>query len=451
MAGARGRYLIHHRFGSVGPVMGAIALAIVLALVLVLAQAAFADAGLLRPGDDRTGYESADYVSNSRSIQERVGREADLLAILRSRHLGLPELPANADNLPTGVGIQLGRKLFFDRRLSLNNTMSCAICHVPEMGFANNELRIAVGMEGRSGRRNAPTLFNVGYRTRLFHDGRESTLENQVWSPFLSRHEMANPSVGYIIDKIRSFRDYDGLFERAFSGKGPSVDTIGKALAQYQRTLIAAASPFDRWYYANEEAAIDESRRRGFEVFSGKGGCIACHLVGKDFALFTDNRMHNTGLGYDVAMNKGGGAATRSLQLAPGVFTVIDDALVEKLTQQPTRNDLGLYEITLNPADRWKYLTPTLRNVELTAPYMHNGVFSTLEEVIEFYDRGGIPNQGLSPLIRALGLTAREKRDLRNFLLSLTSPDTKVLVGDAFAAPVGAWSEDAAETVPAAR
>ena len=423
--------------------------AVVFALALVLTQTAIADVDLPRPGDDRAGYDSADYVSNSRSLQERVGREADLLAILRSRHLGLPGLPIDADNPATEAGIALGRKLFFDRRLSLNNTMSCAICHVPEMGFANNELRIAVGMEGRGGRRNAPTLFNVAYKTRLFHDGRESTLENQVWSPLLSRNEMANPSVGYVIDEIRSFGDYDGLFERTFLGKGVTVDTIGKALAQYQRTLIAAASPFDRWYYANEETAVSESQRRGFEIFSGKGGCTTCHLVGEDSALFTDNRMHNTGLGYDVAMHKGKGTIKRRLQLAPGVFTAIGDELVEELTQQPLRNDLGLYEITLNPADRWKYLTPILRNVELTAPYMHNGVFSTLDEVIEFYDKGGIPNEGLSPFIQPLGLTTGEKRDLSDFLLSLTSADTKVLVSDAFAAPVGAWGEDSAETTQA--
>lgn len=438
MASARGRCLIRCRLWS-----GVGTMALVLAQV-AMAQSAPDDPGLYRPGDNRTGYDSADYVSNSRSLQERVGREADLLAILRSRHLGLPELPADADNPATRAGIELGRKLFFDRRLSLNNTQSCALCHVPEMGFTNNELRIAVGMEGRSGRRNAPTLFNVAYKTRLFHDGRESTLENQVWSPFLSRNEMANPSIGYVIDKIRGFKDYDGWFERAFPGQGIAVDTIGKALAQYQRTLIAATSPFDRWYYADEEAAISASQRRGFEIFSGKGGCVACHLVGEDSALFTDSRMHNTGLGYDIAMNqyRGVGAATRRLQLAPGVFTTIDDRLVEELTQQRTRNDLGLYEVTLNPADRWKYLTPTLRNVELTAPYMHNGVFSTLEEVIEFYARGGIPNEGLSPLIRPLGLTTEEKRDLRDFLLSLTSPDTRILIGDAFAAPVGAWAEE---------
>ncbi len=413
------------------------------AVFIFLAQALVhgAAADLPRSGDDRRGYESGDFVTNSKSLQQRRGAKADLLGIFRTPPLGLPAVPFPADNPHTQAGIELGRKLFFDRRLSLNNTMSCAICHVPEMGFTNNELKTSIGLEGRRTRRNAPTLFNVAYKSRLFHDGREFSLENQVWSPLLARNEMANPSVGYVIGKIRGLRDYDGLFERVFKGEGASIETIGKALAQYQRVLLAADSPFDRWRYAGESGALSQRQKQGFEVFTGKGACSSCHLIGERSALFTDNLWHNTGVGYDESMNKD--APKTRVQLAPGTFIEVDDDVVRSVTQQPRQNDIGLYEVTLDPADRWKYVTPTLRNVELTAPYMHNGSLLSLEEVIEFYDRGGVPNENLSPLIRPLGLSVEEKAALRAFLASLNGGNVETLVADAFAAPVGEWEHNA--------
>lgn len=401
----------------------------------VFAPGAAADVS--RSGDDRRGYESGEFVTKSKSLQQRLSAKANLLEITRTPPLGLPAVPRSAGNPLTEAGIELGRKLFFDRRLSLNNTMSCAICHVPEMGFTNSELKTAIGMEGRRGRRNAPTLFNVAYKSRLFHDGRENSLENQVWAPLLAHNEMANPSVGYVIGRIRGLQDYDGLFERVFKGEGASIETIGKALAQYQRTLLAADSPFDRWRYAGKADALSPQQKRGFEVFAGKGGCVACHLVGEHSALFTDNQWHNTGVGFNNSMNKI--PPKVRVQVAPGTFTEVDGDEVHGVIQQPRQNDIGLYEITLDPADRWKYITPTLRNVDLTAPYMHNGSLLTLEEVIEFYDRGGVPNENLSPLVRPLELTAQEKAALRAFLSSLNGGNVETLVADAFAAPVGEW------------
>lgn len=161
----------------------------------------------------------------------------------------------------TKAQIKLGRRLFYDRRLSFNETFSCAMCHIPEQGFTSNELSTAVGVEGRSVRRNSPTIYNVAYVSRLFHDARESTLEQQVWGPLLARNEMANPSVGHVIDKIESLAAYDGLFETAFAGKKPGMETIGAALAAYQRSLVSANSPFDRWFYANEPGALSEQQK----------------------------------------------------------------------------------------------------------------------------------------------------------------------------------------------
>lgn len=391
------------------------------------------------PGDVKEGYESRDYETRSRSLLKRRGFKKDLIRFAQHPPLGLPPVPIPAENPLTRAKIDLGRKLFFDRRLSINDTFACATCHIPEQGFTNNEMRTAVGVEGRSVLRNSPTLYNAAYLTRLFLDGREISLENQIWQPMTSHNEMAAPSIGWIINKIRRMRDYDGLFEKAFDGEGPNILTVGQALASYQRTLLAANSPFDRWYFGNQTDAVDESVKRGFGVFSGKGQCIVCHTMQKEHALFTDQKFHNTGLGYMISFSKGSKDApkTTRVQLAPGVFVDVSNEKIEAVSQQKLPNDLGLYRVTENPNDRWRFRTQSLRNVELTAPYMHNGKFDTLREVIDFYDQGGIPNELLSPFISPLGLSEREKQDLEAFLLSLTGSTVPEIVADAFAAPIG--------------
>lgn len=418
---------------------------IALSLISVTASRGSEDASELQnraifgPGDIKHGYESADYTTDTLDLLNRIGKEAELIEFARQPPLGLPPVPVPADNPLTTKKILLGRKLFFDRRLSINNTFSCAMCHIPEQGFTNNEMETAVGVEGRSGKRNTPTVYNVAYLDRIFHDGRESTLEQQVWSPFLARNEMANPSIGYVINKIRAIDEYDGLFEEAFNGRGPTMETIGMALASYQRTLNAANSPFDRWYYGKEKDVISEQAKRGFELFTGKGTCSACHLVQSEHALFTDDRLHNTGLGYEASMSRDSG--TTRVQLAPGIFTELDNSVIESVSRAK-ENDLGLYEVTEDPNDRWKFRTPSLRNVALTAPYMHNGSFHTLREVVDFYNQGGIPNELLSPLIRPLDLTESEIEDLLAFLQSLIGSNVPALVADAFAAPIGDVSKD---------
>lgn len=393
---------------------------------------------LSKPGDYKEGYESADYATRAKDLQMRRGKPADLMAFVNNPPLGLPPVPVPEYNSITPEKIALGRRLFFDRRLSLNDTFSCAMCHVPEQGFTSNEMATAVGVEGRSVRRNSPTLYNVAYHNRLFHDGREENLEQQIWDPLLSRNEMANPSVGSVLGKIRSLPDYDGRFEAVF-GRGPTMETVGMALASYERTLISGNSPFDRWYYGGEEDAVPEATKRGFELFTGKAGCSGCHLVGQDYALFTDDEMHNTGLGYRASM--GIESPTERVVLAPGVYVDVDREIIDAVGEAPPP-DIGLYEITQNPHDRWKYKTPTLRNVALTAPYMHNGAFATLEEVVRFYNGGGVPNELLDPLIRPLGLTDAEVADLVVFLKSLTGSNVDTLVSDAFAAPVGDISKE---------
>ena len=391
------------------------------------------------PGDVKEGYESDDYTTQSRSLQKRRGVKKDLIRYAQNPPLGLPAVPIPANNPLTRPKIDLGRKLFFDRRLSINDTFSCATCHIPEQGFTNNEMRTAVGVEGRSVLRNSPSLYNSAYLIRLFLDGREFNLENQVWQPITAHNEMAAPSIGWVINKIQRMKDYDGLFAKAFDGRGPSILTVGQALASYQRTLLAANSPFDRWHFGNQPDAVDESVKRGFSVFSGKGNCIACHIINKEHALFTDQQFHNTGLGYATSFDKkiGNEPDTTRVQLAPGFFVDVDNKKIAAVTQQKLPNDLGLYRVTENPNDRWKFRTQSLRNIALTAPYMHNGQLSTLREVIDFYDQGGIPNELLSPLIFPLNLSEQEKQDLEAFLRSLTGSTVPEIVADAFAAPIG--------------
>ena len=390
---------------------------------------------LAEPGDNKEGYESKDYVSASKSLT-RTGKAADLIKFTQKKQLGLPKLNLPKEAFLTREKIALGRKLFFDRRLSHTDTISCAICHVAEMGFAHNELKTAVGTEGRSVPRNAPTVVNAGFLSRFFHDARENSLENQVWGPLLSHNEMANPSPGYIINKLNAIPDYKGLFKEAF-GEGPSIETISRALASYQYTLISGNSAFDRWYYGKDNRAISNKAKKGFDLFIGKGQCVTCHLIKEDFALFTDEKLHNTGIGYAATFYKE--PAKKKILLAPGIEIEVDTSTYQntKFTPEISPNDLGLYKITQDPHDRWKFRTPPLRNVVLTAPYMHNGALVTLKEVVQFYNKGGVENEVLSPLIRPLNLTEEEVDNIVEFLKTLTGSNFDELILDAHAAPIG--------------
>jgi cytochrome c peroxidase len=388
---------------------------------------------LFQAGDNKQLYQQKNYQTQAIALTDRQGKPADLLSYGRKPQLGLPLVPVPEDNPISAKKIALGRKLFYDRRLSLNNTFSCAMCHIPEQGFSSNEMATAVGIEGRSVRRNSPTIYNVAYAELLFHDGRENTLEQQVWAPLLAHNEMGNPSIGYVIDKIKSLADYKGLFEQSFVAS-PNMLTIGKAIASYQRSLNAADSAFDRWHFGSQQDAVKASVKNGYQLFTGKAGCSSCHTIEKNYALFSDNQLHNTGIGYQESM--GISAKTQKIQIAPGVFVDVDRQSLASIAETKA-NDLGRYEITQNPQDRWKYKTPTLRNISLTAPYMHNGSLSTLEDVVRFYNQGGVKNEGLDPLIRPLDLSKKEASELVSFLKSLTGSNVNKLVSDAYAVSIG--------------
>ena len=343
--------------------------------------------------------------------------------------LGLPPLPAAP--LPASpAAVELGRKLFMDRRLSHNNTMSCAMCHVPEQGFTATQLGTALGLEGRTLRRNAPTLLNVAYVKQLFHDGRADTLHVQAWDPLLNPIEMGNPNSPGVIDKIRRMPDYAGLFEAAFDGAGPDRHTVGMALASYQRTLVSGNSRYDRWRHGKEASALTRTEQAGFALFSGKARCVTCHAISEQHSLFTDGRFHNTGVGLGERVR------SHRVQLAPGVEIEVADAALASVSE-PLQADLGRYEVTRLPADRYAYRTPGLRNVALTAPYMHDGSLGSLEEVIAFYERGGIDNPARDPLLRPVALTAVEREQLAAFLRSLSGDNAMALAQQARATPAG--------------
>jgi cytochrome c peroxidase len=314
-----------------------------------------------------------------------------------------------------------------DARLSRNGTMSCAMCHIPEQGFAAVELSTPVGIEGRSLSRNAPSLLNVAWVGQLFHDGRAASLESQAWDPMLNPIEMGNADVREVLERIRSLPDYAGQFEAAFDGKRAERDNVAAALSAYQRTLVAGNSRFDRWRYGEDKAALTQSEQAGFAVFAGKGKCISCHTVGQRDALFTDGRFHDTGIGRLRQATQADPARAYAVQLAPGVTVQVPARDLANVSEA-VQDDQGRFDITGKEADRYAYRTPSLRNLALTPPYMHDGSLPSIEAVIAFYQAGG--GQG-SALLVPLALSEEETKDLAAFLRALNGDQVTALARDA--------------------
>lgn len=289
-------------------------------------------------------------------------------------------------NPTTPEKVALGRKLFQDERLSTNGKLSCAVCHVASIAFTDG-IAHARGVDGRTTGRHAPTLLNVAQLPHLFWDGRAASLEEQARQPFLNPDEMGWEDEDEFLAHARSLDGYDELFEAAFGDDTITLQRIARAIASFERTLVAGDAPFDRWWRGDADA-MTESQIRGYRVFVDEGGCVQCHSVRQSHALFTDGDFHNTGAGEG-----------------------------EGLT------DPGRAKVTGDPDDHGKFKTPTLRNVALTAPYMHDGSIGTLEEVVQFYVEGGKRNPHISELMRPLELTEQQQADLLAFMHALTSDD----------------------------
>ena len=381
--------------------------------------------------DSRVGYESASYVTDSKVVIQTLGERQPLYELSINAPLGLPAVTSQLNP----EEIDLGRELFFDRRLSKNETLSCAMCHIPEQGFTQNELATPVGHLGKGVRRNVPSLYNVAFAKDLFLDGREQSLEAQIWSPLLAENEMANESREAVLAKLALNAGYTARFAEIFD-EGLTEATLGRALAAYQRALLSGDSPFDRWYFGDERSTLVGSGAEGYPALAAEGfsvfqdkGCASCHRINESSALFTDGQYHNTGTGYQRA-----GRALRppSVQLAPGVFVVPTvDAETETFT------DDGRYEVTGLDADKWRYRTPSLRNVALTGPYMHDGSVATLEAVVAFYAQGGGGDPAQDPRTRSVQLTESDQDALVAFLRTLTSSHVDALVSDARSVTIG--------------
>jgi cytochrome c peroxidase len=285
--------------------------------------------------------------------------------------------PMNADK------VALGKFLYFDQRLSKDRTLSCASCHMPFHGFADPS-RTSLGVGRQFGARNSPTVMNRLFSKTQFWDGRAQDLEEQAHGPLTNPVEMAMGSHDDVVARVKEVGGYPPLFAKAYGDPAVDMPRIAQAIAAYERTVVTGDSPYDR-YLAGDKSAMSEAQLRGMGAFFGRARCVTCHLGFN----FTDEKFHNLGVGMTL--------------------------------EKP---DLGRFVVTHVEEDKGAFKTPTLRNIVLTAPYMHDGSEGTLEEVVEFYDRGGNRNPWLSKDMQPLGLSPQEKRDLVAFMLALTGPIT---------------------------
>jgi len=292
--------------------------------------------------------------------------------------------PAPADNLPNDARIALGEMLFFDPRLSRKANMSCASCHNPALGWSDG-LPTATGFDMQTLARATPTIINTAFNPIQMWDGRKGTLEEQALGPIEAGGEMNMP-LPDMVARLKTIHGYAAKFEQAYPGMGISEVTVARAIASYERTVLSTESPFDRWRKGDAQA-VSESAKRGFDLFTDKAKCAVCHMGYN----FTDNGFHNIGV-KDSAADVG------------------------RFAQRPLKSMRGAFK------------TPTLRDIALTGPYMRNGAYTTLMEVVEHYDRGGDDKTNLDINMTPLSLTATEKADLVAFMESLTGTPREVRV-----------------------
>ncbi|GAB4245310.1 MAG: cytochrome c peroxidase [Deltaproteobacteria bacterium] len=311
----------------------------------------------------------------------------------------LPPPPSPAENPTTPEKVELGKKLFFDRRLSGDGTMTCATCHDPENGFADG-LPVSLSYPTTRNWRNSPGLINAAYRKTLFRDGRAASLEEQALFPMMSPFEM-NRNLDYLEEVLKTVPEYVEAFRSVFGGE-ITRQRVAMAIAAFERTLVSRDTPLDR-FLRGERDAFTPAQRAGFDLFTGKAGCAACH----NGQTLEDGRFHRLGVPEDPKAQ----ADPRVLATARFVGKVSGFPGYRELREDP-----GRFLVTKRPEDRKAFATPPLREAAATAPYMHNGALRTLDDVIDFYDRGGGDDPAKSPLLRPLGLTKEEKASLREFL-----------------------------------
>jgi len=318
----------------------------------------------------------------------------------------LPDRPPDPpDNPTTPEKVELGKFLYFDPRLSGDGSTSCATCHDPSEAWGKNQV-MSPAYPGNEHFRHSPTILNSAYNSLMFWDGRVKTLEEQAKKPIISPFEM-NLHYDLMIERLRAISKYREMFKKAFPNeKEPiTLENTVKAIAAFERTIVCNDTPLDR-YLRGESNALNKKQKLGLRLFTGKAGCIQCH----NGANLTDNKFHITGVPKSKAEDNTLTKITRNFAIRQFGFA----------NPYQFNRDLGRFFITKNPKDKGAFKTPTLRNVALTPPYMHNGAFKTLREVVEFYNKGGgnVPNK--DPLLKPLNLSEEEKSALIAFLKALT-------------------------------
>jgi cytochrome c peroxidase len=315
---------------------------------------------------------------------------------------------------PTQPQIKLGETLFNDKRLSTDGTVACATCHDPAKGFTDHRDNNATsaGVGGQHGQRNSPTVLNAMFHASEFWDGRAATLEDQAKLPILNPVEMGQKSGADVVAKLKTIPEYVQQFKTVF-GRDITYDDVGIAIAAFERTQFSGNSPFDR-YLAGNATAIDDGAKRGWALFNGKARCNDCHAFNATTPLFSDQKFHNIG----VAARK-----QSFPELAHKALTVVktgDTKQIDELAIKSDYSELGRFLVTKNQSDIGAFKTETLRNIGITGPYMHDGSMATLWDVVDHYNKGGIPNPYLDGGIQRLGLTEAEIDDLVAFLFTLT-------------------------------
>lgn len=340
--------------------------------------------------------------------------------------LGLPPVPIPADNPQTPEKIALGDRLFHDVRFSIDGKVSCATCHDDAKAFTDSPLRVSEGHHKLTGARNAPTVVNAAFFTTQFWDGRSPSLEDQSRHPFVNPVEMGLPDHEAVLRIVREDPAYAEAFRKVFgkTGKDVSMAHVQKAIASFERTLVAGDSSFDRWRFGGQRAAISDSAKRGFDVFVGQGRCVSCHVIEQTQALFTDNKFHNIGIGIN-RIQADVPALAAAFTKAKAAGGDVDKAVLG----DPKTSDLGRFAVTGALDEIGAFKTSTLRNIARTAPYMHDGSLKTLKDVVVHYNNGGMSpgdppnvNPYLSGGIRPLNLSDEQIDDLVAFMETLTSP-----------------------------
>ncbi len=325
-----------------------------------------------------------------------------------------------ADNSMTASKIALGEKLYFDKRLSIDQTVSCATCHDPATALADINA-VGVGIQNKKGARNSPTVLNSMFNESQFWDGRAPTLEEQAKLPLINPIEMGMPDHAAVVKRVSEIAEYQKEFASVFGKDGITIDTIAKAIAAFERTQLSGNSPFDR-FIAGDQKAISEAAKRGWELFNGKARCISCHTFNASSPFFSDFKFHNIGVAAkDQDFPKLARRARQVLDADPKRA----EQLIDEMALSPGFSELGRYLVTKQPRDIGTFKTSMLRDIELTAPYMHNGSEKTLLDVVIFYNKGGEINPNLDGGMRPLKLSDPEMEDIVELMKTFTSDDTR--------------------------